>query len=224
MAYLVDGVRYQGDPMDRDALAAAIQYLKPLAGLDVGERRKPQTGKFKVLVGQKKHDVQITTSGSTAGESATFLVDPKKRFDFKVDTLGFSPAQMEKLQSLFAEAGGLVLLSAPKSQGLTTLQYTIIRAHDAFMYHILTVERGPEMDLEGITQIALPLGAGPADEVKQVQWTLSQQPDVAMLTSIQDPHRPGGGAVCRRCPSCLRWPEFRQHAGRPAAVAQIGRR
>jgi len=188
VAYQVDGVRYQGDAMDRNAVGGAIQYLKPLAELDIGERRKPQTGMFKVLVGQTKHEVQITTSGSTAGESALMLVDPKKRFDFTMETLGLTADQIEKVRGLVSEPGGLVLLSAPKSQGLTTLQYTVIRAHDAFMYHIHTIERGAEMDLEGITQNGLPLGTTPADEVKQVEWVLSQQPDVAMLTSIQDPH------------------------------------
>lgn len=188
VAYQVDGVRYQGDAMDRNAIGAAIQYLKPLAELDIGERRKPQTGMFKTLVGQSKQDVQITTSGSTAGESASLLVDPKKRFDFTLDTLGFTADQVEKIRNLIAEdRGGLVLLSAPKTHGLTTLQYTVIRAHDAFMYHIHTIERGPEMDLEGITQNALPLGASPAEELKQVEWVLSQQPDVAMLTSLHEP-------------------------------------
>jgi len=188
VAYQVDGVRYQGDAMDRDAIAAAIHYLKPLAELDIGERRKPQTGTFKVLVGHTKLEVQITTSGSTAGESATLLVEPKKRFDFNLETLGLTAEQIPKLQSLITEdRGGLVLLSAPKGQGLTALQYTVIRAHDAFMYHIHTIERGPEMDLEGITQNALPLGVSPAEELKQVEWVLSQQPDVAMLTSIHEP-------------------------------------
>src|SRR5580658_3116960 len=42
--YWVDGMRYDGDAMDRNRAGAAVQYLKSIAGLDMNERRKPQTG------------------------------------------------------------------------------------------------------------------------------------------------------------------------------------
>ncbi len=187
VTYTVDGVRYQGEVLERNTIGAAIQYLKPVAGLDIGERRKPQTGNLKVMINQSRHEMQLTTSGSTAGESARMIIDPKKRFDFKLDTLGFSADQFENVKKSIDEGGGVVLVSAPKGQGLTSLLYTVIRAHDAFMYHVHTVERDVEYDLEGITQNKLPPGATGADEAKSVSWVISQEPDVVMLTSIEDP-------------------------------------
>ena len=53
---------------------------------------------------------------------------------------------------MVADGSGVVLLAAPKMQGLTSLCYAVIRAHDAFIQHIHTIERGKEQDLEGITQ------------------------------------------------------------------------
>jgi type II secretory ATPase GspE/PulE/Tfp pilus assembly ATPase PilB-like protein len=183
--YYVDGVRYDGEAMDRNASGSAIQYLKRVAGLDLNERRKPQTGKFKAAFAEQKREVQITTFGSTAGESARMITDPKTRQSIKLESIGFTEPQLEVLKKS-REAGGVVLISAPKQQGLTSLAYSIIRGHDAFMFHVQTVERGAELDLEGITQNALAANASGAEEAKSVSWVVSQEPDVIMITSIED--------------------------------------
>jgi type II secretory ATPase GspE/PulE/Tfp pilus assembly ATPase PilB-like protein len=82
---------------------------------------------------------------------------------------------------------GIVLVTAPKGQGLTTMLYSIIRSHDAFTYHLQTVEHAPKEDLEGITQNKIALNATPAEEAKQVQWVCSQQPDILMVDEIASP-------------------------------------
>ena len=46
---------------------------------------------------------------------------------------------------VIAKACGIVLVSAPKTQGLTADLYAILRTHDAFLQHIQTVERDPEV-------------------------------------------------------------------------------
>src|ERR1043165_7718404 len=91
------------------------------------------------------------------------------------------------MQMSIAENTGLVLVDAPKGQGLTTLLYAILRAHDAFLSHIHTVERGTTQDLEGISQNKLPSSATPAEEQKMVSWVASQEPDVLMVSEVQDP-------------------------------------
>src|SRR5690606_40549213 len=62
---------------------------------------------------------------------------------------------------------GVVILSAPKDQGLTTLFYAVLRSHDAFLQHIQTIERDPDQDLEGITQNKLGSNPQPGEEAKQ---------------------------------------------------------
>src|SRR5262249_39648840 len=66
--------------------------------------------------------------------------------------------------------------------------YAILRAHDAFLTHILTVERAADQDLEGITQKSMPAGASPAEEFKEVSWAFSQEPDVVAITSMEEPN------------------------------------
>jgi type II secretory ATPase GspE/PulE/Tfp pilus assembly ATPase PilB-like protein len=186
--FVVDGIRYDGDAMDRNAAGAAVQFIKRVAGLDMNERRKPQAGKFRAALDGTKYQIGVVSRGSTAGESIYLVTNPNERMNFKLDALGFTEDQLEHMHRLITEeSGGVVLLAMPRSQGLTSLGYAVIRAHDAFLQHVHTVERAPDFDLEGITQNALAANASPAEESKQVSWVISQEPDVVMLTSIEDP-------------------------------------
>jgi type II secretory ATPase GspE/PulE/Tfp pilus assembly ATPase PilB-like protein len=179
-------MKYVGDAMDRNRAGAAVQYLKRMAGLDMNERRKPQTGTFRALMDGKKYSIQITSLGSASGESLKLITNPKDRQNFTLDAMGFSEEQLASIRAS-KESGGLVLLGAPRSQGLTSLCYAMVRDHDAFLFHVHTIERAPEFDMEGVTQNALPANAPPAEEAKLVNWVVSQEPDVLMVTSIEDP-------------------------------------
>ena len=186
IGYTVDGVKYDGEAMDRNKAGFAVQYIKEMAGLDMAERRKPQTGTFKAALDGKKFTLQVTSFGSAQGESLRLITNPKDRQNFKLEALGFSEDQLASIKGLLQD-GGLVLLGAPRGQGLTSLCYAMLRAHDAFLYHVHTIERGPEFDLEGVTQNALAVNASPAEEAKQVNWVVSQEPDVLLVTSLEDP-------------------------------------
>ncbi len=185
--YKVDGFDYRGTLIDKTVGGAAISYLKELTGLDVEDRRKPQSGTLKVTMDGKRHELALQTAGTRDGEYVRFRVDPKKRLEETIDQLGFTPRQLELVKGVVAEKDGIILLSAPRHQGLTTLLYGIIRAHDAFLTHIHTLEREPERDLEGITQNKLAPTAPPAEETKQISWLISQEPDVILASQIDAP-------------------------------------
>jgi general secretion pathway protein E len=180
--YSVDGVTYTGASISKTVGAAVIAYLKAAAGLDIGEVRKPQRGSLKLNVNGKRREMQVETKGSTAGEYARFTADVKKRHDFTPATIGFDDDQLAKITALIKGGGGITLLTAPKGQGLTSLSYAMLRAHDAFLQNIVTIERDQEQDLEGITQNKLERGATPAEEAKLANWIVSQQPDVALIS------------------------------------------
>ncbi len=183
----VDGVAYTGAPIDLAVSQAAITYLKMAAGLDVNDRRKPQTGVFKSRLDGKRHELEITTMGSTSGESLRLVLNPKKRFERSLSEIEMHPAQLEVVKKVITEPGGIVLVATPKGQGLTSLTYAILRSHDAFLTHIQTLERFAEIDLEGITQTKMAPNASPAEELKQVEWLISQQIDIIMIDQLTNP-------------------------------------
>jgi len=184
--YWVDGVSYSGGSVNRNDAAAAINYFKRAGGLSVEEKRKPQASTIRAGIDKERHDLRVITAGSTAGESVRIDVDPKKRQGLKLEEIGLAPDQYETFKASIAENQGLVLVSAPKGQGLTTTLYAILRAHDAFLSQVITIERGSDQDLEGITQNKLPTNAPTAEEQQKVEWVVSQDPDVLMVSEVQD--------------------------------------
>jgi general secretion pathway protein E len=186
LKYLVDGVSYRGNTIERGVAAGAVMLLKSAAGLDTEDRRKPQRGMIKLGMEGKRTEYRIDTAGSTAGEYMRLLAEPKKRHDFNLDTIGFNDGQKQTLRELIQDRTGTVLVSTPKGQGLTSLLYAILRGHDAFLEHIHTVERAPDIELEGITQNKLPASASAADEFKQTDWVISQEPDIIMISKVED--------------------------------------
>ena len=184
--YIVDGVGYAGTTIPKDRAAAAIEYLKSMSGLDIEERRKPQTGSMKVSLDGQKKDLQVLTAGSTAGEQLRASVDLKKKQQQRLEELGLSDEQLDVVKTVIEDNTGVVLVAAPKGQGLTTMLYAILRGHDAFLQHIQTIETDSTADLEGINQNKLPANAPAAEELKTVGWTISQEPDVIMISKIED--------------------------------------
>jgi type II secretory ATPase GspE/PulE/Tfp pilus assembly ATPase PilB-like protein len=185
--YVVDGFTYSSANPDKAAAAAAVEFIKANAGLDLNEKRKPQKGKLKASTGGKRKEVEVVTSGSSIGEALDMVIDPKTRHAFRLEMLGMTELQEAAIRDSIDVKQGIVLLAAPKGQGLTSLCYGVIRAHDAFLNHIQTIERGADQDLEGITQNKLAANAPPAEELKQVKWVVSQEPDVIMMTSLEEP-------------------------------------
>jgi general secretion pathway protein E len=184
--YKVDGVPYRGATIERGTAPGAVAFLKTAAGLDVNDRRKPQRGTLKLGMDGKRTEFRLDTAGSTAGEFVRLLADPKTRHNFNLDNLGFTAEQKASLKEIIQERSGVVLVSAPKGQGLTSTLYGILRGHDAFLEHIHTIERAPEVDLEGITQNKLAPNATPAEEYKQAAWVISQEPEVVMVSKVED--------------------------------------
>ncbi len=184
--YWVDGVGYNSPAVARHGAAEAISLLKKAAKMDVEEKRKPQSGAVKLAFDNHRREVQITTAGSTVGEGMRLVLDPRKRHEAKLEGLGLTDKQLETLSQVIGQPGGIVLLAAPKDQGLTSLLYAVIRRHDAFLSHIITLERDPQDDLEGITQNRLPASARPQEELEKMQWIISQEPDVVLVNGLEN--------------------------------------
>jgi type II secretory ATPase GspE/PulE/Tfp pilus assembly ATPase PilB-like protein len=185
-SYQVDGVLHEGPSVDRAAASAVTAYFKFVAGLDTNEKRKPQTGAFKTVINGVKREMKITVRGSSSGESMTIISDPKKRHGFTLANLGFSAEQLQTVKDMITDGSGLVLLAVPPGHGLTALEYAIMRGHDAFLQHLITIEREVAQEIEGVTQNVLPLGCSGQEEAKQVAWVVSQEPDVVLMATVED--------------------------------------
>ena len=70
VVYQIDGISTKQASRSKEEMDFFAYYIKELAGLEVEEKRKPQTGRFRANIKEKgiKTQWQVNTSGSTAGE------------------------------------------------------------------------------------------------------------------------------------------------------------
>ena len=188
LRYTVDGVRLEGKQFARDSAAAAISFMKALAGLDPEDRRKPQTGKMKVGTVKAKNDIDVYTAGSRDGELMRLNVNFKKQFSYTLDKLGFLREQNDQIEKMVSDKTGITLLAVPEGQGLTNLAYAILKKHDIFLLNLMTVERDPPVELDGIRQNKLAPNAPASEEQQQVDWLISQEPDLIFVDRVDSPH------------------------------------
>ena len=124
-------------------------------------------------------------SGTTAGERLRLKV-VKAASHKRLDELGINPQRLEKLKEVIQHPAGLVLLSGLKGSGVSTTQYAILRAHDAYIQNVHILERKALYDLDNITQAEVKTGTEGATYSRQLQSVLRREPDVVGVGECED--------------------------------------
>ncbi|MCG3179742.1 MAG: hypothetical protein BIFFINMI_02085 [Phycisphaerae bacterium] len=187
LQYTTDGVTSEPQQLERRVGELVIAYVKQSAGLDVADRRRPQEGMLKVQEPSRRLTITVKTSGSRAGESLVVLIENLAE-RLTLETLGMTERQQEALKEFRRSEGGVLITGAAAAAGSTTSFYHMLRAHDAFMTNIQTLEQQPEADLENITQHHYE--ANDSDEsvsfARAMQSIVRRGPDVVGVSLCKD--------------------------------------
>lgn len=190
--FRIDGVLNHIAAVNNPVLAEqAIARIKVLAELDIGEKRIPQDGRFRVAVKGRDIDIRVSIMPSIHGEDAVLRVLDKKALIDSVqrltlDSLGFDSQTIHLLRRLASEPYGMMLVTGPTGSGKTTTLYAALteinRGEDKF----ITIEDPVEYQLPGVLQI-------PVNEKKGLTFAvglrsiLRHDPDKILVGEIRDP-------------------------------------
>ncbi len=188
ITHTVDGISYKRDPVAPDQALAVVDYLKNLAGLDVSDRRRRQTGNFDMSGPGGRTLLHLTTAGSSNGLVTRIDFDIAKQLSKPFDGIGLLPSQLESLQAFEPQHDrhGIVLIGAPKGQGLTTTAYSLLNRHDAYTANIKTLERDVLLEIEGVDQVKWDASDPNVDFATNLQSMLRRDPDIVLVDVIQD--------------------------------------
>ncbi len=190
--YRIDGVLSGSGRVPGMELAEqVISRVKVMAELDIGEKRVPQDGRFKVGINGRQIDFRVSIMPSIFGEDAVLRVLDKQDLADKVhgvrlESLGFEDASLRSLRRLAAEPYGMVLVTGPTGSGKTTTLYAMITEINHGVDKIITIEDPVEYQLPGVLQI-------PVNEKKGLTFArglrsiLRHDPDKIMVGEIRDP-------------------------------------
>lgn len=181
----IDGIRYPQEAPEKELCIQLFDYLKENAGMDVADRRKKQTGQLGVeLEGYGKHELKLTTAGSTRALQLVIEVDPDDRLDIPVDQLGLLPHQLDSLNQLFDDPGKVVLFSSPPHTGTSTAMYAMLHKHDPYTSAVMTYEEKTPFELEGVNHNQFPEGASNEQIQAEFAALLRSDPNVVLLSRV----------------------------------------
>lgn len=190
VVYRVDGVpteRPDGLPVEEGE--RILRFLKGVAGLNVEEIRRPQTGRIQVSLLTHAGEVgysQVRSSGTTAGERLRLCFESGPVL-VRLHELGLAPQRLELVKKkIMGKPTGMFLMSSPPANGLTTTQYAVIRSHDAYMHNIHALERRAEIELDNITQQLYEGTNTDVNYARMLQTVLRREPDIVMVSECQD--------------------------------------
>ncbi len=197
----VDGMAFDRktmalEPIPKAAGYQLFKYLQESAQLDTSEKRKKQTGQFKIAAEvvnpvsneaqTERHLVELKTAGSSRTMQLTMEFDPDQRAHRPVSQLGLIPKQAEQIKASIAERGGVVLVAAPAKSGVSTMTYALVNEHDPYVSSVLTLEQDMVLQLEGVKHIPFDANGASADYEKQLAGMLRTDPQVMLLDRTDD--------------------------------------
>lgn len=183
LRYVIDGVVMNRPAMELAESEAIIQYLKPLAGMNAEERRRPQTGQISADLGNGVKNLALTTAGTTGGQRMQFRII-QEAVQTKLDSLGMSEEVLQKVQAFGKADHGLIIVSGRSGSGVTSTLYSLLRDQDVFIKRVVTLESKAVVDLENITQNSYEQDAKLPEMLASV---LRREPDVVMVDRCGDP-------------------------------------
>jgi type II secretory ATPase GspE/PulE/Tfp pilus assembly ATPase PilB-like protein len=192
---LVDGVYQAGETMPAANAARVMDFFKTCAGLDVADRRRKLQGNCQFEDTTAKHTVRVTSMGGQGGLRVSLLLDPETAVVKKLEDLGMLPSQLEEVKKIVDEGKGVVLITAPRDNGRTTLLYSVLRKHDAYINNVQTVEVDPQANLEGVrgnkfdaqADANLPAGVAGPEFATLVRSIMRRDPQVVGVAELPDP-------------------------------------
>jgi type IV pilus assembly protein PilB len=161
---------------------AVCSRLKVLGGLDIGESRKPQDGRFIVTEGI---ETRVSTLPSVLGEKVVLRILDRKGVDLDAGSLGMVHANLRRFRDGYTAPNGLVLLTGPTGSGKTTTLYFAMKELNSEDCNLITVEDPVEYELPGATQVQMDAKAE-RTFAKALRSMLRQDPDVIMVGEIRD--------------------------------------
>jgi len=192
--YQVDGNWEQLPPLERETGDAMLYALKQLCLLNPADRRSAQVGQLGLKLVKAKYTLLLQSQGVPTGERVLLKFEPEKIPFERMSDLGMRDKMYSQFKELIDAHGNIVLITAPKSEGLTTTWNVAIHAADRLVrdFQSFEQEEKPEVEIININPLFFGGSTGLSqDEV--VRKAILKEPDVLMFPELPEPE------TLRRC-------------------------
>ena len=168
-----------------DMSDSILSVLKTKTTLNQFEKKKPQEGRFSTVYGQDPYDFRVNVIPVMSGERCLVRIFRKSNQISKIDDLGFSMENLERLKTLLRTPRGLFLVTGPSGSGKSTTVYAAVNQVQTPEKCVITVEDPVEYRLPYASQVNLPTDKS-FNFIDALRAILRQNPNVIMIGEIRD--------------------------------------
>ena len=183
--FRIDGSLYEKFTYSIHLLPAIMARLKIIGGMDIAEKRKPQDGRFTILVDKREYDIRVSVLPTVYGEKCVMRLAQKKALTRNKSELGFSPSELKAFDDILKNPNGILLVTGPTGSGKSTTLYTALSELNKEDVNIVTVEDPVEANIDGINQVQVNVKAE-LSFASALRSILRQDPDIIMIGEIRD--------------------------------------
>lgn len=184
--YRIDGVLHIINKYPITNASGMINRLKVIGGLDVGERRVPQDGRFDIEVDGRSIDIRMVTLPTSWGvEGAVMRLLDRGSKVAKLEDLGYSQQVLDRYIPLITATQGTLLATGPTGSGKTTALYATLDRIATPDVKVLTIEDPVEYRFKGITQVQINTKAGMTFP-RALRSFMRADPDVILVGELRD--------------------------------------
>ncbi len=163
-----------------------VSYLKFLSNMDVGERRKPQSGAAQIQTEAGNCMLRFSTiTNFRAQESIVIRILSRTR-SYQLDETTYFQKEVQKIKQLSQYKSGLLIFSGPVGSGKTTSMYQLIRENDTeIKQQVITIEDPVEIEEPLFLQAQVNEKAG-ISYAALLRQSLRHHPDILIIGEIRD--------------------------------------
>ncbi len=185
--YQVDGNWEQLPPLDRESGDAMLYAIKQLCLMNPTDRRSAQTGKVTLKIGKDKFGLTIQSQGVASGERVLGRIEPDKLPFSRLADLGVRDKMIEVFKEKLDTEGNIILVSAPKSEGLTTTWNVVLNAADRLVRDFQSFEEQGHEEPE-VININPCLFGGDTELtlLERLRKAILKEPDVLIFPELPD--------------------------------------
>ena len=165
--------------------ANLVARLKIMAGLDITERRKPQDGKIRLRLKDRKLELRVATLPTAEGNEDVVMRLLAGSTAIPMNALGLSDANFAAARKVIAQPYGLILVVGPTGSGKTTTLHAMLGTINDERRKIWTAEDPVEITQAGLRQLQVNPRVG-LDFATAMRAFLRADPDVIMVGEMRD--------------------------------------
>jgi type II secretory ATPase GspE/PulE/Tfp pilus assembly ATPase PilB-like protein len=183
--FRVDGSCFEYNRVPAAYRRALVSRYKIMSRLDIAERRKPQDGKIKFLIGQREIELRVATV-PTAGYNEDVVMRILAASEpLPLDKLNMSERNLREIKSIAAKPYGIILCVGPTGSGKTTTLHGILGYINTPERKIWTAEDPVEITQYGLRQVQVQPKIG-FTFANAMRAFLRADPDVIMVGEMRD--------------------------------------